>query len=311
MEDRGLSSSPCIFMVSLSPQVSIIIPTYMRAEIIGRAIKSVIGQTYHNWELIIIDNFSKDNTEEVVLNFNDKRIRFFKVHNHGIIAISRNKGIRLACGKWISFLDSDDWWDPDKLQICSEHMNQKVDVIYHDLKVVRDKSIWNNRVIRGKKLNKPIISDLLLNGNVIPNSSVMVRKSHFLNVGLINESFDMVGSEDYDTWLKLSTITDGFMYINKELGYYYDHDAAVSKKNMSHSGRAVIKQYLQALSVQDRSKIMSVFSYQDGRYLYKHKDFSGAIVQLKYSVRYGSFFNKFKSICMILISVVIIMVKPN
>jgi hypothetical protein len=204
-----------------------------------------------------------------------------------------------------------DWWDPDKLQICSEYMNHKVDVIYHDLKVVRDKSSWNNRVIRGKQLNKPVISDLLLSGNVIPNSSSIVRKHHLLNVGMINESFDMVGSEDYDTWLKLSTITDGFMYINKELGYYYDHDSTVSKKNMSHSGSAVIKQYLQALSVQDRFKVMSVFSYQDGRYLYNHKDFSGAIVQLKYSVRYGSFFNKIKSIYMILISVVKIIVKPN
>jgi hypothetical protein len=166
-------------------------------------------------------------------------------------------------------------------------------------------------VIRGKQLNKPVISDLLLSGNVIPNSSSIVRKHHLLNVGMINESFDMVGSEDYDTWLKLSTITDGFMYINKELGYYYDHDSTVSKKNMSHSGSAVIKQYLQALSVQDRFKVMSVFSYQDGRYLYNHKDFSGAIVQLKYSVRYGSFFNKIKSIYMILISVVKIIVKPN
>ena len=298
-------------MDNIRPQVSIIMPTYMRAELIGRAIKSVIRQTYHNWELIIIDNSSKDNTEEVVLNFNDKRIRFFKVHNHGIIAISRNKGIRLACGEWISFLDSDDWWDPDKLQICSEYMNHKVDVIYHDLKLVRDKFSWNNRVIRGKQLNKPVISDLLLSGNVIPNSSMIVRKHHLLNVGMINESFDMVGSEDYDTWLKLSTITDGFMYINKELGYCYDHDSSVSKKNMSHSGRAVIKQYLQVLSVQDRSKVVSVFSYLDGRYLYTNKDFSGAIVQLKYSVRYGSFFNKIKSIYMILISVVKIMVKPK
>jgi len=298
-------------MVNIRPQVSIIMPTYMRAGLIRRAIKSVIGQTYQNWELIIIDNSSKDNTEEVVLNFNDERIRFIKVHNHGIIAISRNKGIRLACGEWISFLDSDDWWDPDKLQICSEHMNHKVDVIYHDLKVVRDKSSWNNRVIRGKQLNKPITLDLLLNGNVIPNSSVIVRKYHLLNVGMINESFDMVGSEDYDTWLKLSTITDRFMYINKELGYCYDHDSSVSKKNMSHSGRTVIKQYLHALSVKERSKVMAVFSYQDGRYLYNDKDFSDAIVQLKYSAKYGSFYNKIKSIYMILISVVKIMVKPN
>ena len=95
---------------------SIILPTYDRSNLIKTAIESVINQEYKNWELIIIDNYSKDNTEELVKNFSDKRIIFIKFKNNGIIAKSRNYGVKLAKGDYIAFLDSDDWWYPQKLK---------------------------------------------------------------------------------------------------------------------------------------------------------------------------------------------------
>ena len=98
------------------PLVSIIIPTYNREFCIGRAIKSVIDQTFTNWELIVVDNNSTDNTVEVVNNFLDERILVKKINNNGVVAISRNRGIRLARGVFVAFLDSDDWWKPQKLE---------------------------------------------------------------------------------------------------------------------------------------------------------------------------------------------------
>ena len=109
---------------------SIIIPTYNRATLLKRCLESVIGQTYPNWEAIVVDNYSEDNTEEVVKNFNDNRIKYLKNHNYGIIAISRNKAIDIASGDWICFLDSDDCWYENKLEIMLNYVHD-YDLIYH------------------------------------------------------------------------------------------------------------------------------------------------------------------------------------
>ena len=88
---------------ALTPLVSIVIPTYNHARYLGRALQSVLDQTYINWEAIIIDNHSTDNTDQLVASFSDSRIIYLKIHNNGVIASSRNAGIREAKGEWIAF----------------------------------------------------------------------------------------------------------------------------------------------------------------------------------------------------------------
>ena len=105
---------------SFIPIVSIVIPTYNHAKFISKALKSVIDQTYKNWEAIIIDNESIDETYKLINNFNDQRIKYFKIANDGVIAKSRNLGINEAKGEWIAFLDSDDWWTKDKLEVQTQ-----------------------------------------------------------------------------------------------------------------------------------------------------------------------------------------------
>ena len=100
------------------PLISIIIPTYNHAKYLGRALRSIVDQSFSSWEAIIIDNFSKDNTEDVVKSFPNNKIKYFRLNNNGVIAKSRNFGILKARGEWIAFLDSDDWWTKNKLQIC-------------------------------------------------------------------------------------------------------------------------------------------------------------------------------------------------
>ncbi len=98
------------------PLVSVILPTYNRAHTLGRAIRSVLEQTYANFELIVVDDGSTDNTEEVVKSFADPRIRFLRhEHNRGVSA-ARNSGIKVAQGEYIAFNDSDDEWLPQKLK---------------------------------------------------------------------------------------------------------------------------------------------------------------------------------------------------
>ena len=97
--------------------VSIIMPSYNTANYIGESINCVISQTYKNWELIIVDDCSIDNTDEIVKKFlNDKRIKYLKNNQNSGAAISRNKALREAKGRWIAFLDSDDLWVPEKLE---------------------------------------------------------------------------------------------------------------------------------------------------------------------------------------------------
>ncbi|GGM31997.1 glycosyl transferase [Paraliobacillus quinghaiensis] len=102
----------------LEPLVSIIMPAYNCADYIGITIKSVIGQTYKNWEIIIIDDCSTDNTEAIVKDFisMDNRIKYFKLEKNSGAAVARNKAIDLAEGEYIAFLDSDDVWFPEKLE---------------------------------------------------------------------------------------------------------------------------------------------------------------------------------------------------
>ena len=97
--------------------VSIIMPSWNTAEFIAESVQCVIDQTYQNWELLIVDDCSTDNTDEVVAPFlADKRVKYFHNEKNSGAALTRNKAMREAQGEWIAFLDSDDLWTPDKLE---------------------------------------------------------------------------------------------------------------------------------------------------------------------------------------------------
>ena len=94
---------------------------------------SVLNQTYLNWEVLVIDNYSTDNTDALISEINDIRIKLFKIRNEGVVAVSRNLGIRNSSGEYIAFLDSDDLWLPKKLEISIKFLKQGADIVYHDL----------------------------------------------------------------------------------------------------------------------------------------------------------------------------------
>jgi glycosyltransferase involved in cell wall biosynthesis len=206
----------------MKPLVSIVIPTYNRARDLQRALKSVCAQTYTNWEAIVIDNYSNDNTDSVLQNFHDGRLRSFKIHNQGVIATSRNKGIREAQGEYIAFLDSDDWWMPQKLEISVRHIQRGYDVLYHDLWGVKQEAgqVFKKRM-KGRHVSQPVYADLIKNGNAIKTSSVVVRKELLQRVGGQLEDPKLVAAEDFECWLRISRETEKFIYIPMILGYYW------------------------------------------------------------------------------------------
>ena len=147
-----------------SEKVSIVIPTYNHAKYLGKCVNSVENQTYNNWEAIIVNNNSTDNTIDIINSFNDKRIKTININNDGIIAKSRNIGIQSASGSYIAFLDSDDWWYPNKLEIIMQKKGNS-DFIYHYLDIYKNgkKTIKKHRI---RQLIKPVFNDLMINATV-------------------------------------------------------------------------------------------------------------------------------------------------
>ena len=200
---------------------SIVMPNY-NSLYLKRAIKSVINQTHKNWELIIVDNNSNNFPEKTIKEFKNEKISFFKYENNNIIAKSRNFAIKKAKYDWIAFLDSDDVWKKNKLSLVQKKIDkEKPDFVYHGMYYLPKMFGFIKRIIKGKSLDmiKPIFNSLIEKGNSIANSSVVVKKSLLIDVGLQSESKKKVSWEDYDCWIKCAKKTDSFLYIPKILGY--------------------------------------------------------------------------------------------
>ena len=241
---------------SLNPLVSVVIPTYNNGIYLKKAINSVLNQTYQKFEIIVIDNHSKDETDKIMSNIKDDRIQYYKIHNNGVIAKSRNKGILLSNGDWIAFLDSDDWWTVDKLKTCMNVANNETDLSYHDLEIKFEKKrSYRKKVLKSRQLKKPVLIDLLVNGNAISNSSVIVKKKNLEKIGLIDENKDLIAAEDYNTWLRISKFTNHFVYLPKVLGYYLVHDRSVSQKDMSKPYKQATRRYLSKMNNNQKKKI--------------------------------------------------------
>lgn len=133
--------------------ISIIMPSYNTAKYIKESIQSVLAQTYPDWELIIVDDCSTDNTDEVVQPFlSDERIKYFKNEKNSGAALTRNRAMREAQGEWIAFLDSDDLWMPEKLEKMLQFMQANhYSFAYHQYEKIDEESKPLNILVSGPK----------------------------------------------------------------------------------------------------------------------------------------------------------------
>ena len=255
-----------------NPLISVVIPSFNHDRFIKKAIDSVINQTYKNWEIIIVDNNSTDNTDSTLNNYSLKNLKIFKINNDGIIALSRNKGIKHSNGEWIAFLDSDDEWHPSKLQICVNEISPNIDFIYHDLIInYKTNKLFKKKILKGYKYEHPITKSLLIKGNRINNSSVLVKKNLLKKIGYISIDKDMVASEDYNTWLKISNFTNGFKYIPQPLGFYTFHISGVSRRNMTLSMKKATTEFLYLLNEHELNLYKANIDYIFLRFNFSNK----------------------------------------
>lgn len=205
--------------------VSVVIPTYNHAHFLGKAIQSVLDQTYSNWEMLIIDNHSTDNTDEIVNSFNEPRIQLLKIKNNGVIAASRNKGISKAKGDWVAFLDSDDCWYPRKLETVM-NVALKIDDcdVYSTNEYMVNSKTGERSVLSYGPYKNNFYEVLLLEGNCLSPSATIIKCSFLKNNDIFfNESPDYIAVEDYDLWLRLALFGAKFYFINSIQGEYIIH----------------------------------------------------------------------------------------
>lgn len=190
------------------PVVSVIIPTYNSSQTLARAIDSVLRQTYHYWELIIVDDGSIDHPENVVAAYqHDQRIIFIRQENKGPGA-ARNTGASHARGTYLAFLDADDYWHDEKLarQIDIFNQDPKTIVCYTEVYVIDPFSdlIWDLKRATLQKPRSGSIAFFLVFHNTVTLSSTVVVKSVFDSIGGFYESRDILMNEDLDLWLRLA-----------------------------------------------------------------------------------------------------------
>lgn len=288
-------------MDNTAPFFSIVIPTYNHAHFMKRCLDSLISQTYQHWEAIIVNNFSEDNTIEIVEGYNDPRIRLINNANGGVIAVSRNKGISQAKGNWICFLDSDDWWYPNKLE-CSLPYLIDYDLIFHDL-VIHKEFGKPSGVIKGRVLKGNIANDLLINCNGIANSSVIVRKAIVDVTGFLVEDKSLVAVEDFDYWMRIAQVTSRFKYLDKSLGaYWMGGNISVSEKQINRE-YAIFNKYKNLLNKKELDFARKSFAFRRAWIYNQLGLYKSAEKEYFVSLSHPSLLIKIKSIVGVLVSI--------
>jgi glycosyltransferase involved in cell wall biosynthesis len=212
------------------PLISVVIPSFNHADYLKAALQSVFDQTYVNWEAIVIDNHSTDNTDEVMAGFVDSRITYLKIHNKGLIAASRNLGIREAKGEWVAFLDSDDCWYPNKLKNCISNLEGGVELLAHGMRIIGERDGF---IFCGPNW-RATVKSLLSNGSCITPSATMVRKSSLEKVQGFSEAPGINTAEDYHLWIKLARENITMKFITEILGEYRVHGGNQSGSIVNH-----------------------------------------------------------------------------
>jgi glycosyltransferase involved in cell wall biosynthesis len=221
------------------PEVSVIIPTYNSARFLGDAIDSVLAQTYEDFEILVIDDGSTDDTRMATRRYGSA-IRYSFQANQGVSA-ARNRGISEASGGWIAFLDSDDIWAASKLTRQMEALRARPACGVCHTAFVRLEADGTTAALPRSTAGTPVLPELLLVGNVVGTpSTVVCRRSLLLRAG----GFDPALSQcaDWDMWVRLATMTE-LLFLDEPLVTYKQHAS-----NMSRNPELLERDSLRVLS---------------------------------------------------------------
>ena len=196
--------------------VSIVMPAYNCEKYVVEAINSILAQTYRNWELLVLDDGSKDNTLRIIEDFsqNDSRIKALPNGKNMGVSATRNRGIELASGEWIAFLDSDDMWKPEKLEKQFEIVEKEAaEFLFTGSSYINEEGEPYKGIF---EVPEKITYKKLRNQNVISCSSVLVKKKYFEHIKMEKDEMH----EDYAVWLRILKLGVTAYGVNEPLLIY-------------------------------------------------------------------------------------------
>ncbi|WP_423147457.1 glycosyltransferase family 2 protein [Rubrolithibacter danxiaensis] len=288
---------------------SVIIPTYNRAIVLDRSLDSLVKQTFKDFEVIVCDDGSTDHTREVVTKYYGiLDIKYLVSDNWGGPAKPRNIGIKMARGEWICFLDSDDWWERNKLEVCLKYIND-YDFLCHSVKIEGTK---RSKIIRASFQVGKVFEDLLVKGNSIVTSSVCIKKAILFEIGGFVEDKAFIAVEDFDLWLKVAEKGYRFKIIEDVLGFYSVGNGNISMTEKQIEKINTIYDYhinnykLNSLLLK---KVIGIKKYHTGRLHHEAFQYSKAVLDYKKAVQLGSASIKLKSLLHMVFAVFGIKVK--
>jgi len=271
--------------------VGIVIPTYNQADFLREALGSVIAQDYPNWHAIIVNNLSTDHTHDVVREFADSRIEIVDFANQGVIAASRNLAIRNLTATYLAFLDSDDWWQPQKLSRCVERLERGADLVCH---AEEWKAPKFSRVVTYGPQARTEYRQLLLGGNCLSTSAIVGRTEMFKAVDCFSERHDFITAEDYDLWLRLAQRGYRIALIDDVLGTFRIHSTSASSSIARNSAAemAVVNSHLATANF-SRGVVrrrLGRSHYAAARAFYRAADYASARRHFLTALRLAPFF---------------------
>ena len=222
------------------PKVSIILPVYNSAEFVEEALESIRQQTYRDYEVVVVDDGSQDQTGEIVKRYKDRFRYLFQ--EHGGPAKARNRGIRESTGKYIAFLDSDDLWLPTKLEKQADMMdrNPELDMVITENLCFNERGVFMPWMGKRKKLMEGDIAKNIFLHSWVVTPTVMVKREVFDRVGLFEEELQL--AEDDNMWVRIAANFKVGL-LNEVLVKVRDHPSRsiVDRKKMFESVRANIE----------------------------------------------------------------------
>ena len=215
---------------SINPLVSVVITTYNRGDLIEESVRTVMDQTYVNWELIIVDDGSEDDTEEIIRRLENPKIRYFKVNHCGLLGKVRNFGIKMATGEYIAFQDSDDLWLPAKLEMQMNLFKRFPEAAF----VLSNSSQFGENAWQVPDYDSLYVGNLFLpileeQRYHFCGTSLVFRKNVISKIGLLDEEIRMM--RELHFFLRMSAMYDG-VFTNERLVKVRRH-----AKNTSNSYR--------------------------------------------------------------------------
>ena len=227
-------------------KISVIVPTFNRAHMVTETTDLILNQTFKDFELIVVDNCSSDDTEAVIKGYADERIRYFKHENGGVVAVNRNYGISQAQGEYIAFCDDDDLWLPEKLekQMLEFEKDSQLGLVCTNA-IIFDKTGGLGEFFKTKLTDSDFTLESLIWSNSVICSSVLVKKSVIDDVGLMDVSPEIFTGEDYELWLRISH-KYRIKYVDLPLIRYRTHPGGYKKSSVAaiERNRAVYRKLL-------------------------------------------------------------------